>query len=125
MSDLSHYWGSDLTLAANGDLLVATDTTEVNQRILRALMTSPGDYLFHMQYGVGVGQYVGKALTATDYAKIRAAVRSVVVRDPEVAQTPTPQINFRVNAQGYVLVSISYTYKPSGQLQTLTFTVSK
>lgn len=125
MTDLAHYWGSDLTLAANGDLLVATETTEVNQRILRALMTAPGDYLFHMQYGVGVGQYVGKALTVSDYAKIRAAVRSIVLRDPDVAQTPAPKINFRVNAQGYVLVSIPYTYKPSGQLQTLTFTVSK
>lgn len=123
--DIYHYWGSDLQLSSSGDLLTVSDGTEINQRILRALMTFAGEYVWHVKYGVGIGKHVGQPLSPTDFVRIKAAVRAAVIREPNVQQTPPPQISFQANAMGYLVVTIDYTYKPDGKLKSMTFTVSK
>ncbi len=125
MTDLYHYWGSDLTLDATGDLLTIDGVTETNQRILRGLMTAAPEYVFHPAYGAGIGKHVGDALTTQDYTRIQASIRQIVVSDTDVQQNPPPQFSFKASPTGYLAVSISYYYAPNGQLQTLTFNVTK
>ncbi len=123
--DLHHYWGNDLSLSANGDLLSVDGVTETNQRILRGLMTAAPEYVFHADYGAAIGKHVGDALSFADYSKIKSDIRSIVLRDPNVAALPAPMMDFKSLPTGYLTVSIVYTYKPTGQLQTLSFNVSK
>lgn len=125
MTDLAHYWGSDLQLSATGDLLTIDGVTETNQRILRGLMTAAPEYVFHSKYGAAIGKHVGDALSIGDYSKIKADIRAIVIRDPNVASKPEPQLDFKATALGYLSVSISYFYKPTSQLQTLSFNVGK
>lgn len=60
MQDLAHYFGNDLSVSAAGDLLAVDGDTKTQQRILRRLLTNPGDMMFHPDYGAGLGQWVGK-----------------------------------------------------------------
>lgn len=123
--DINHYWGQDLSLSASGDLLAVDGVTETNQRILRGLMTAAPEYVFHPSYGAGIGKHVGDALTTQDYSRIQADIRQIVLADQNVAQSPAPSFAFQSSPTGYLAVSITYTYQPTGQLKSLTFNVSK
>lgn len=125
MTDIYHYWASDLQLSATGDLLAVDGVTETNQRILRGLMTAAPEYVFHATYGAAIGKHVGDALSIGDYSKIKADIRAIVIRDPNVSTNPAPTLDFKASALGYLSVSITYTYKPTSQLQTLSFNVGK
>jgi len=46
MSDISHLWGNDLTIGPTGDLAVASNDGLTQQRVLRRLLTSVGDYIW-------------------------------------------------------------------------------
>lgn len=121
MADVFHWWGEDTQFSASGDDLLASAVTELNQRILRALLTSPGDYIWHPSYGAGLGRFVGRALSPEEYAEIMALIRTVVLGESDVQKQPDPQISFQADATGLLSVQIIYTYAPTGQPQTLTF----
>ena len=88
-------------------------------------MTAAPEYVFHPTYGAAIGKHVGDALSIGDYSKIKADIRAIVIRDADVSTNPAPQFDFKASPTGYLAVSITYTYKPTGQLQTLSFNVSK
>lgn len=53
MYDLFHYVGTDLSVSPSGDLLSVTGTERRKQKILRRLITNPGELVFHPEYGAG------------------------------------------------------------------------
>ncbi len=46
MYDLYHYVGTDLSVSPSGDLLSVTGTERRKQKILRRLITNPGELVF-------------------------------------------------------------------------------
>jgi phage baseplate assembly protein W len=125
LTDLDHYIGSDLSVSGTGDLQGATDTIRGQQRILRRLLTNPGEYIFHPEYGAGLPQYVGRT---ADVPKIRALVRGQIQLEEAVARAPAPEINVAAipsAAGGGFAITIIYTDAPSGQPVTLSFEVGK
>src|SRR5258708_16619680 len=72
MRDLFQWWHQDLTILPNGDLMVcrgieptgsltpSSTTVEGEQRVLRRLLTSPGSYIWHLEYGARLPQNVGQ-----------------------------------------------------------------
>ncbi len=56
MYDLSHQWGDDLTVGPTGDMALVTGSVFGQQRVLRRLMTNPGDYIWQLDYGAGLAQ---------------------------------------------------------------------
>jgi hypothetical protein len=121
MNDLSHYIGGDLLASPTGDLQPASGTLRGQQRVLRRLLTNPGDCLFHPTYGAGLPKYVGQA---TDVAKIQALIRGQILLEDSVARSPAPTINVSP-IKGGVAVSIRYVDASTGQPATLNFNVSK
>jgi len=115
-----HWWGLDTQFTAAGDDASVTAVDEINQRIVRELLTPPGDYLFQPSYGAGLGRYIGRALSNDKFSEIKAAIRSVVARQPDILKQPGAQIAFQNDASGLVAVQILYTYAPTGQAVTLT-----
>ena len=73
MPDLFHQYGGDLLLGPSGDLASVDATLLGQQRVLRRLLTNPGDYLWNPAYGAGLGQFVGQPASV---ARIRSAIRS-------------------------------------------------
>jgi len=114
-----HWWGLDTQFTASGDDATATAIVEINQRIVRELLTAPGEYVWQPGYGAGLGSYVGQALSAEKFAEIQAVIRSVVVKQPDVQKLPPPAMTFQNDANGLLAVEIMYTYAPTGQPVTV------
>ena len=107
MYDIFHEWGSDLAVSSGGDLALSTGSDVVSQRVCRRLLTNTGDYLWNLDYGGGLGQFVGMPANPAD---IEAIVRTQLALETAVPTTPTPQISASVvdAANGYVVATISY-----------------
>ncbi len=126
-ADIYHYWGNDLIVAASGDLLVADDSTAGQQRVLRRLLTNPGDddaaaeYLWHPDYGAGIRKMVG---STKNPAAIRAAIRGQILLESAVAKTPEPEIGVDTFLGG-VSVTIRYNDAVTGEAKVLSFDINQ
>lgn len=120
LSDLAHYWGNDLSAAASGDLLSVQTTMRGQQRVLRRLLTNPGDDMFNPTYGAGLAKYVGS--TASPGA-VAALIRGQMLQEQAVAPSPPPVIAVQPITAG-LSVQINYNDAPTGQPVVLSFNVS-
>ncbi|TDR79996.1 phage tail protein [Paludibacterium purpuratum] len=120
MSDLYHYIGGDLTTSPTGDLALASGIERGKQRLLRRLLTNPGDYLFEPDYGAGLGREVG---AASNLARVAATIRGQLALEPCVAANPPPTVELHAE-RDTLAVDIRYTDAPSGEPTTLSFDVS-
>ena len=123
MPDLSHRWGADLSTSATGDLATSSGPVLAQQRILRRLLTNPGEYIWRPDYGAGLAQFIGQP---GDALQIKAVVRSQIFKEATVAHSPEPVIDVEVSPAGAadtVYVHIRYVDAPSGETQALSFSV--
>src|SRR5690348_5829553 len=97
MADISHQWGSDLTVGPTGDLASVSGPLLGQQRVLRRLLTSPGDYIWQPDYGAGLARFIGQPVNAL---QIRAVVRSQIFKEAEVARSPEPVIDVQASPDG-------------------------
>lgn len=119
MSDLCHQWGSDLQLGPTGDLVLSTGSALGQQRILRRLLTSPGDYVWHPLYGGGVASFIGQPGNAL---QISGVIRSQMLKEAAVAHMPEPSIEVDSRSTaGFIYVSLQYVDSSSGQTQLVAF----
>lgn len=122
MPDLSHAFGADLAAGPTGDLALAEGAALGRQRLLRRLLTNPGDYIWQPDYGAGLGRFVG-APAAPE--RIRAVVLGQVFRERAVARSPEPAVEVRADAEGRVVVAVRYADAASGETQALSFRVGE
>ncbi len=120
MADLWHQFGADLAVGPTGDLLPVDNAALGQQRVLRRLLTNPGDYLWAPGYGAGLARFVGSPTAA---ARIGAVVRSQIFREAAVARAPEPDITVSADGAGTVYVHVRYADAPSGATQSLSFAV--
>jgi hypothetical protein len=124
MADASHQWGSDLALGPTGDIASVSGQLLGQQRVLRRLLTSPGDYIWQLDYGAGLARFIGQPVNPL---QIRAVVRSQIFKEAAVARQPEPVIDVQVSpggAAGTVYVYIRYVDAESSQTQVLSFSVT-
>lgn len=115
--DCGHWYGNDLALSPSGDLLAVKQKTRSQQRVLRRLLTSPGDYLAHMDYGAGLPQHVGMTLDTpalTGLVRAQMRLEASVARSPEPTLRPTPIVNG-------VSLAINYTVAPGALPAVVSF----
>lgn len=124
INDINHFWGGDLSPGITGDLLPASGTVRGQQRILRRLLTNPGDYVFQPTYGAGLPAYVGQQL---DVGKITALILSQILLEDCVARTPPPQITVQQASTDLtgLAVRIAYNDAATNAPTVLSFNVSK
>lgn len=126
LTDLSHFWGQDLSLSNTQDLMLASDTVHGQQKVLRRLLTNPGDVVFHPDYGAGLLKFVG---STSDVASITSVIRSQILLEDCVAKTPAPQItvtNLPNSSDGSaLLITIVYTDSNTGASEPLSFSLAK
>lgn len=120
MADIFHIFGADLAIGPTGDLAIAGSATEARQRVLRRLLTNPGDYIWHPSYGAGLAQFIGQP---ANVARITAVIRGQIFKEAAVARTPEPQIAVQAGTDGTFAVQIRYTDATGGGAQMLNFIV--
>ncbi|QEL14795.1 phage tail protein [Limnoglobus roseus] len=117
MTDAAHYFGSDLVISANGDLLVADGLEESKQRVLRRLLTNQKDYLWQPAYGAGLPSYIGLPL---DEAAISALIKSQMYLEADVSHDPEPQVTLQSIPNG-ISAQITYFSIENGEPVLLSF----
>jgi phage baseplate assembly protein W len=120
--DLSHEFGADLAAGPTGDLVLAQGAALGRQRVLRRLLTNPGDYIWQPAYGAGLGRFVGEPAAPE---RIRAVVLSQIFREAAVARSPEPAVEVQAGTDGRVFVSIRYADAASGETQSLSIRVGE
>lgn len=120
MADLALGFGDDLAIGPTGDLALSDGAGLTRERLLRRLLTNPGDYLWQLDYGAGLGRFVGEPAGA---ARIGAVVRGQIFKEAAVARTPEPVVDARDDHAGGLAVQIRYGDADGGQSQLLTFSV--
>ncbi len=120
MNDLFQQWGNDLAVSPTGDLALAAGAVRGQQRVLRRLLTNPGDYIWQPSYGAGLAQFVGQPANPL---QIEAVIRTQMLNEAVVAPTPAPAITISADTTGTLSVSISYVDAPSGETQVLSFAI--
>ena len=120
VQDAGLVWGSDLSPGPTGDIAVASGTMLGQQRVLRRLLTNPGDYIWQLSYGAGLAQFVGRPV---DVPAIRAAVRSQIFKEAAVSRTPEPSVDVQAANDGSVLVQIRYVDSAAGTTQVLSLQI--
>jgi hypothetical protein len=104
-------WGGDLSAGPTGDIAVAPVQTEVQKRIIRRLLTNPGDYIWHLTYGAGLGAYVGAPLFP---GFIESTILSQILLESLVASSPPPTVKIDqslVAAMSAASVAVQYQIK--------------
>lgn len=122
MADLAHWFGNDLTVAANGDLLTVNEPFFSEQRIVRRLLTNPGDYIWHNDYGAGLALYIGQPAAALT---IKSVVATQIALEASVAQQPVPIIQVIDSLTGVFTVTINYFNNNINGMRTLSFSISQ
>ena len=121
MPDLFHVMGSDLTVSPTGDLALASGDAEVQQRILRRLLTNLTDYIWHLDYGAGLPGQVG---AVADAGIIEGIIVSQMALEAAVVQSPAPGVALTQDPTGNITATVSYTSALTGLPQTLSVPVS-
>jgi phage baseplate assembly protein W len=122
MADLNHAFGADIGVGMTGDLGIVSGAELGRQRVLRRLLTNPGDYIWQPGYGAGLGRFVGQPASA---ARIRAVVRGQIFKEAAVARDPEPVVDVEVHTDGVTVVRLRYADATTGASQVLTFNVGE
>ena len=122
MSDLHHAWAGDLSAGPTGDLAIVTGPALGTQRVLRRLLTNPGDYIWQPGYGAGLARFVGQP---ADPAAIRALIREQMLREPAVAPMPEPVIDVQSDPGGTLSVQVRYADADTADAQTLSLEIGR
>jgi phage baseplate assembly protein W len=95
-------------------------TVEGEQRVLRRLLTSPGTYIWHLEYGAGLPQYVGQPVVPS---AINSLIVSQMFLEDSVARDPLPTVHTRKIVNG-INVDIKYADNRVGRIVTLGFDIN-
>ena len=116
VADLDLSWGGDLGVSPVGDLLLVGGDGLGVERVLRRLLSNPGDLVFHAEYGAGLAGFVGGVVGV---GRVGAVIRAQAVQESAVARSPTPEVEVEAGADGIVSARLRYTDAASGTSQVL------
>jgi phage baseplate assembly protein W len=112
MIDLKLSPSGDLTTSPTGDLAGIDGLAKSRDRVLRRLLTPPGSYLAHPEYGAGLQMLIGRPI---DGKAIQALILGQMYQEATVSHVPEPTITVSTDNAGDVYVSIVYICVPNNQ----------
>ncbi len=111
-------------IGSTGDIGTVAGPLLGQQRVLRRLLTNPGDYIWQLDYGAGLARFIGQPISPS---QIRAVIRSQIFKETAVARQPEPIIDVQIapgGGAGTVYVYIRYVDAESSGTQVISFSVS-
>lgn len=124
MFDIFHEWGCDLRVGSSGDLALAIGSDAVSQRVVRRLLTNPRGYIWNLDYGGGLAQFVG---TPAASSNVEAVVNVQLAMESAIPQDIAPRVSVSVvnAADGYVVADIIYADPFSAQPVAISVTAGR
>ena len=120
MADISHTFASDLEIDATGDIATSSGSQLGQERVLRRLLTNPGNYVWHIDYGAGLARFIGRPAAPR---RIAAITRSQMFREAAVAQVPLPVVTIQSFPDGTLVENIRYVDAQTGDPVTLSLPI--
>jgi phage baseplate assembly protein W len=117
LNDVDHFFGQDVAAGNTGDLALVQRLARSRQRVLRRLLTNPGDYEAHPEYGAGIPRMIGESV---DLKRIEGVIRAQLLLESSVQITPAPTIRVS-QITGGVSVVVNYVALPDKQPVSLSF----
>ena len=122
LADLHQGWAGDLFVGPTGDFVTVTGPALGTERVLRRLLTNPGDYVWQPGYGAGLARFVGEP---ADAAAIQAVIRMQMLLELAVARVPEPVIDVQSDPGGTLSVQIRYADADTAEARTLSIEMGK
>ena len=110
MVDLMLNWGGDLEVGATGDLRLTAASDAVRERVLRRLLTNLGAYIWHLDYGGGLGSLVGSPVRE---GYLQSIVNRQMRMEQSIATTPEPTVSMNSNAGSPNTLYLTIKYRDS------------
>lgn len=120
MADLFHWFGNDLQVSPNGDLLTVSGTVGGQQAVIRRLLTATLSYPWEPTYGAGLSSFIG---TPSSLKIVEGVIRSQLYLEQAVSQNPPPVITVTAITNGLNVV-IQYADANTGAPAALNFNVN-
>lgn len=120
--EINQYFGSDINLNQNSKIDLVSGDLETMQRIYRRLLTPVNNYLWDLEYGAGIPQYIGENLTPSLEKLIKGRIRTNMYLESTVSHTPEPSITLTEINNG-IQCFIEYKSNATKNVYTLSFTV--
>jgi hypothetical protein len=106
-------WGGDLVIADNGDIALAIDSLSnplaTQQRLIRLILTNPGDCLQFPWYGSGIRESIGAMITQALLASFKARITQALGTDPGIVANPAPVVPVTTDNVASVFIDVSVT----------------
>ena len=120
LPDAQLAWGGDLILTPSGDIASVDGDQLTQQQIIRRLLTAVQGDVFHLDYGAGLPQRIGRPARER---VIQAIVQSQIKLEATVAEVPVPVITVRETTEspGLFVIDIKYTNRISGVAVAISF----
>lgn len=116
MTDAVHLLGSDFSIGSNGDIALCDGADERRQDILRRLCTNPDAYVWHHDYGAGIGAQIGQPRRDGD---LEAIIRAQLSEEAAVDQTQPVRVSITDLGNGIFSCTITYVDANTGDAQTI------
>lgn len=108
--DIYSDFGIDLVNTSTGDFDTVNGQLETQQRIIRRLLTTPGSYKEHPEYGAGLGAYIGQLMSPSVIDKIKGVIRAQLYLEDAVSKGTPPVITVYQNPSVLNNLQIGITY---------------
>ena len=106
---------ADYSVTPSGDWLAVSGEKALRQALLRRLLTSPGEWAFLPDYGVGARDFVKSRNDRPTRDRLAERIRSQFLRDPRVDAVESVAIEIQPE-----LVRIAVRVRPKGVEQNKT-----
>lgn len=123
LNDVDHNYGEDISLTSLNDIAHSSGLIRSQQRVLRRLLTNPGDYIWHSNYGAGLAKYIGQSLNTERFDEIKSTIISQIFLEDSVSKETQPEI-FIQTIQGGIFIQINYIESVSKNPIVLSFNLS-
>lgn len=100
---------------SGGDFDFLVDRDELIQRIIRRLLTDPGEWIPFPNYGAGLRRYVDETLTVVLANKIKNTILGQLLQEPDVSEAPLPSVALSTIPNG-IFVAIRVFSRDIGQV---------
>jgi hypothetical protein len=112
MIALACNWGGDLSVGPSGDIAVSPIQLEIQQRIIRRLLTNSGNYIWHTEYGAGLGSYVGLPYSQNT---IENTTLDQLLHEQLIVTAPPPSVQISQSPGGvFSATSVTIQYQVAG-----------
>lgn len=102
------YFNDDLQVSSTGDYATVQGQDALKQAIKSRLITAPGEYAVHPEYGCGVSRWLKKRMSKSDLDNLRQTIIDQMSKEPRIQKVNDVEVTLLSSGEG-VHISIRVT----------------